>query len=110
MKIDAQGAEALIVKGAQNLLQTLSPKIFMEFEPEMLKNAGADPADLITTLRRYGYESSLIDYESLCLKQLGIEALIAECKRNGYVDLFLEKNPPNELGGEHTPLLESSQH
>lgn len=91
LKIDAQGAEGLIFNGARNTLRRHSPKIFMEFEPDMLRNLGTDPIALLQQFASLGYECSLIDYDIKSLRQIALDRLLDECKKNGYVDLFLEK-------------------
>lgn len=91
IKIDAQGAEGFIVDGAKQILRDQKPKIFMEFEPEMLRNNGTEPLGLLEELKHYGYSVKLIDIEREELRAADAVQLIEECKRNGYVDLFLEK-------------------
>jgi FkbM family methyltransferase len=91
MKIDAQGAEGFIVEGAQKILREQRPKILMEFEPGMLQNNGTDPLGLIEELKSYGYGVKLIDIELNGLRPVETRDLLAECEKNGYIDLFLEK-------------------
>lgn len=91
LKIDAQGAEGLILEGAQNTLKNQVPKLFMEFEPEMLRNLGTDPLDLIRDFFDIGYDFKLLDYGTQTLRKIAPSHLLKECSKNGYVDLYLEK-------------------
>lgn len=91
IKIDAQGSEGLIVKGAKQILKNQHPKLLMEFEPVMLKNNGTEPLELIEELESYGYDFKLIDSEHNGLRPVKKQDLLAECQRDGYIDLFLEK-------------------
>jgi len=90
LKIDAQGAEGLILMGAKDTLQKYEPTIFMEFEPEMLRNIGTDPLDLLDGFSSIGYQFRLLDYQTKSLLTVNPAGLLDECKKNGYVDLFLE--------------------
>ncbi len=90
IKMDAQGAEGLIVEGAQRVLQQHRPKVFMEFEPDMLTNLGTDPLALLDRLRSWGYGINLIDYESQTVIPVTGGELLELCKKTGYLDLFLE--------------------
>ena len=90
LKIDAQGAEGLILKGAMETLRNSTPKIFMEFEPGMLRNIGTDPLALLCDFERLGYDCRLIDYETKTLIKLDPSQLLDRCLKNGYVDLYLE--------------------
>lgn len=49
IKMDTQGTEGLIVEGAQSMLKSFHPKIFMEFWPEGLINMGTPPLSLKET-------------------------------------------------------------
>lgn len=57
IKIDAEGAEAEILKGARRVF-TESPqiRIFMEFSPVLLRAAGADPVALIDSMKRLQFK------------------------------------------------------
>jgi FkbM family methyltransferase len=56
IKIDAEGAEAGILKGAERVIvESPEIRIVMEFSPVLLRSAGADPDDLIAFMRRLGF-------------------------------------------------------
>ena len=92
IKMDTQGAEGLIVEGAQGVLRSFHPKIFMEFWPEGLKNMGTDPVQLLRKLKRYGYKIKHIDEQSKTLNDVSIPEVIGLCSKQTwtYLNLFLE--------------------
>jgi FkbM family methyltransferase len=55
VKMDVQGAEALVIEGARELLKRDRPTILMEFWPKGLRNMGSDPRALLETLDSLGY-------------------------------------------------------
>jgi FkbM family methyltransferase len=55
LKIDAQGAELKILRGAQRLLSTFGPRITLEMWPFGLQNCGGDAAALLAELGSLGY-------------------------------------------------------
>ena len=62
LKIDVQGAEELVLNGAERILTKCRPIILIEVEPQRLRNMGTDPADLLKSLERnYGYELRAIE-------------------------------------------------
>jgi FkbM family methyltransferase len=61
MKIDVEGAEELVVDGAERVLKNNSLKILMEFVPELLRNVGTDPLKLLYKLQNYGFAIKLIN-------------------------------------------------
>jgi len=79
-KIDAQGAEGLILEGAENLLKNNNLIIIMEFWPYGLKNLGTNPKKLLNKLYEYGFIIKHIDEQNQCLKLIDIEKLIDICQ------------------------------
>ncbi len=62
IKLDAEGAEPAILRGATRLLDGERPlTIVMEFFPRFVRDAGDDPAALLRTLGEKGFEMSVID-------------------------------------------------
>ncbi|MEP6741361.1 MAG: FkbM family methyltransferase [bacterium] len=62
LKIDVQGAEELVLNGAERILAECQPIILMEVEPHRLRNMGTDPVDLLKCLEcKYGYELRAIE-------------------------------------------------
>ena len=95
LKIDAQGAEGLILEGAAGTLTRLNVTIFAEFWPWGLLNMGTDPRAFLDKLRRLGYAIRLIlnvddgppsvpleDFQALCN---------SSCDRTYFVDLLFSR-------------------
>jgi FkbM family methyltransferase len=55
IKIDTEGAELKVLRGAEKTLTRHFPKIYMELNPETLRGFGAKPSDLMALLKKYGY-------------------------------------------------------
>jgi FkbM family methyltransferase len=64
LKIDAQGAEALVLRGAETLLSQCRPIILLEVEPARLRNMGTDPSQLLNRLVHH-YELRAIEAREL---------------------------------------------
>lgn len=79
IKIDTQGAEGLIIEGAQDLLLKDNIKILMEFWPNGLRNMGTDPLELLNKLQEYGFDMRLIDGKSKTLKKTNKNDIIEFC-------------------------------
>jgi len=83
LKIDAQGAEALVLDGAKKLLSSCRPIVFLELEPDRLRNMGSGPRELLARLesthRFQAIEapqlSSIYDIISLAEKDLVINVV-----------------------------------
>jgi FkbM family methyltransferase len=65
MKIDVEGAEALVLAGAEKLLSGgHAPVIMMEVNPPLLEMMGTTSENILVTLQRHGYEvSTLAEHE-----------------------------------------------
>lgn len=55
IKIDCEGYEFRVLKGAQRTLETLRPTLFIELHPELIRNIGDTPEDVVTLLERLSY-------------------------------------------------------
>ena len=55
MKIDVEGAEYLVLKGAQDSLRKFHPKLVVEVIPRQLANMGARIEDIVSLLNELGY-------------------------------------------------------
>ncbi len=65
LKIDVEGYEAAVLRGARNLLARKSATIFLELHNEMAKAAGEDPRFCLEELSRHGYRIYSIHGENL---------------------------------------------
>lgn len=65
MKIDVQGLEGKVLKGAQEVLARFRPTIVCEFEERFLRSMGTSSVDLKGTLVRMGYSIHRLDASGL---------------------------------------------
>ncbi len=56
VKIDVQGAEERVLRGAQDLLARHRPVLFVELDPKHLKRQGSNASAVLSTLRDHSYE------------------------------------------------------
>jgi FkbM family methyltransferase len=62
IKIDVEGFEAAVLRGGQKVLSTdPAPTLFVELHNEIVRSAGGNPAESLTLLRNYGYETFTSD-------------------------------------------------
>jgi FkbM family methyltransferase len=59
LKIDTDGFEINILKGAKKFITTAKPVIHVEFTPEFYTSQNQNPLELISILVEYGYRSSI---------------------------------------------------
>jgi FkbM family methyltransferase len=55
LKIDVEGYEAAVIRGARELLKRSSPLVFIELHNEMVLASGGDPAYCVNELLKFGY-------------------------------------------------------
>ena len=58
LKIDVEGAELAVLKGAQSLMAAHQPLLLLEMEEKNLAAAGASKADIQALLTGYGYRAA----------------------------------------------------
>jgi FkbM family methyltransferase len=64
LKCDVEGAELLVLRGAQSSLRRFHPKIYMELDERWTRSFGWTPTDILRFLRGIGY-SHFYDVETL---------------------------------------------
>ena len=55
LKLDVEGSEISVLRGARRTIAATKPAILAEVNPESLAAAGASTADLVRLLRELGY-------------------------------------------------------
>lgn len=100
VKVDVQGAEGKVLRGARRVLSGSGCRILMEFWPKGLENFGADPRDLLQELCDLGFWISIINEDGLrSVVAAGLERLatLKDYPGADHVNLFLQKSESNAL-------------
>jgi hypothetical protein len=90
IKIDAEGAEPLIWRGMQKIIE-ISPdtlQIIIEFAPSHLARAKVDPAEFLQEIKKAGFCIYTIEAMSGCIRLVDD---IAECLEFYSVNLLLNR-------------------
>jgi len=88
LKVDVEGAEALVLEGAKQTLQQ-TRLIFMEFWPEAIRNLHQDPAMFLKELSR-NFTVRRIDAREKRLIEVSDQGLGELAASNGNLNIFLE--------------------
>lgn len=89
IKIDVQGVEMMVLKGANNILNNSNPILFIELSEVGLNAFGSSVTEILTHLSRLGYGAHWLVRAGPHVKASEAE-ILAKVERNGYVDgLFL---------------------
>ena len=95
IKMDVQGAEGLVVEGAEKTLKAPNVAQMIEFWPYGPRNLGTDPLQFLETLCGYGFRPSLIDGQRRCRQQVSPREIIEMCEcgkeGRGFRNILLEK-------------------
>ena len=89
VKIDVQGAEMLVLKGAKRMLDQLHPALFVEVDDRALRHFGSSAEALLEHMQRSGYKTHEL-VENGPPRELSHHRLFASLKTRSYIDvLFL---------------------
>ncbi len=91
VKMDVQGAEGLVLRGARQVFSNESLIVMMEFEPEKLRILGTDPSALLDELLALGFRVRIMDSDQGTVGDTTVGEILAACESAGYVNLLLEK-------------------
>jgi FkbM family methyltransferase len=90
VKIDVQGAEMLVLKGASNILTKVAPALFVELHEEGLNKFETSVSAILDFLSEYGYEAYWLARTGPHLKASAAE-IYARIARDNYVDVLFVK-------------------
>jgi FkbM family methyltransferase len=93
VKIDVQGAEALVVEGGRRLLGLPNVTVFLEIWPEALARAQADAAGLLATLENLGFRFEDIEAPESERRPLSSDEILETCRgrTQTWMNLLLTK-------------------
>jgi hypothetical protein len=95
VKIDVEGAEQDVFDGmGQTLAQSSELNLIVEFNPTLLRNAGANPAQFLNRLAREGFKVYCIDDRQglISVETIDVESLVLKLMASeGSVNLFCRK-------------------
>ncbi|MCB9876423.1 MAG: FkbM family methyltransferase [Planctomycetes bacterium] len=88
LKVDVEGAEGLVLRGARRALANPSVKVLMEFWPEGSRRFGVDPAQLLQELGEMGFALFEVGAKGVPVPMTAAAALDRE-GHNAQVDMLL---------------------
>jgi FkbM family methyltransferase len=88
VKVDAEGADHLVLAGGESLLRKFHPTVCVEFWPHGLRLAGSGPLEFLAFVRSLGYGASFIEASpaagsAAALRPAGDEEIVAACLAKG---------------------------
>ena len=92
MKIDVQGAEERVLRGAQETIQRDHPAILVELDDEGLRHMGSSAERVMSWLSDLGYVIQRLGKNSP-VSQVPVEEALRMCRNGRYVDLLFVKAP-----------------
>lgn len=100
IKIDVEGYEESVIRGATKTIRTHHPILYIECHPEYLKRCGADAALLLQYIANQDYQYFLLG-ENECFYEHSIEQVLENTSLRGFVDVLAF---PKSLIGQSPPL------
>ncbi len=93
VKIDVQGAEALVVEGARRLLARPSVGMLLEFWPEAVTRSGVDPGEFLRSLEQSGFLIHEVGGGTCRPRVLGSRDVLEACRTGPelWMNLLLTK-------------------
>lgn len=94
VKIDVEGAELEVLRGASGLLSQGRPALYLEVEPRWLERMGHSVEDIFSTMENHGYQPNLVSETSI--KPTNAASYLAQYanRRECNNVLFLPISPP----------------
>ncbi len=85
IKIDVEGYEGAVIRGAKRTLTRWAPLLFLELHNEMIRSEGGDPSCVLDDLAEMGYEMSSVGsvrIERSAILQMHICRLVGKCRQS----------------------------
>lgn len=96
VKIDVQGAEALVLEGMTRLLALPRLTILLELWPEALTRANADAGRLLAGLERLGFTFERVEAPNVDRRPLSPASVLAVCRGRSQTWINLLVRKPDE--------------
>jgi FkbM family methyltransferase len=88
LKIDVQGAECLVLRGADATIRRFRPALYMEVYEEGMRAFGHSAVEMLSMVTRYGYHPHLLSTRGV--ERISAERFLSLAQTSGYFDsLFL---------------------
>ena len=81
LKIDAQGAELLILHGAERLIRSFRPALILEVWPAGLKNLHATADEVLQEVRALGYKLHRLSADGVLKEERHIAPILTTQER-----------------------------
>jgi FkbM family methyltransferase len=90
LKMDVQGAEKLVLAGAERLLRQPGLQLVLELWPPGLRRAGVEPREVLALLAGHGYHFRLMEDAP---REVSVEEALAVAERHhdGFVNLHVRR-------------------
>jgi FkbM family methyltransferase len=94
VKIDVQGFEETVFRGAEKLLSSSSLSIIMEFWPYGLQKAGTDVDTFLKTIEQFGFSFYVLDEKNCDTHRTKRQSLLSGLNYNDryFINLLLKKD------------------
>ena len=99
VKIDVQGAEALVVEGGRRFFALSPMTVFMEFWPEAIARSGAEPRRLLDALGGLGFRLEDAEVPPATRRGLLPDEILEECRGRTHPWMNLLMTKPSTAGG-----------
>jgi FkbM family methyltransferase len=94
MKIDVEGAELLVLRGAQDLIRRYQPEIFLEYSPGMLARfPDSGTEEMQAWLESHSYEASIVAFDGTIIPASRLEDVNEYARANSHSHLDIRLTP-----------------
>lgn len=83
IKIDTEGCELPILKGAENAIKQFNPDLLVEVNPENTSQFGYEPKAIFELLSSWGYDHFMLEEDNAFFSKRFIKIYIVEGNRRG---------------------------
>lgn len=98
IKIDVQGAESMVLAGAQNTLRRCKPALYIEIDHMALDRFGDSASALVALIQNLGYQPYQLEKAGTPPSLISPPILTAALNDNAYIDiLFMLEPASNDL-------------